>query len=91
MRWVALGVCVVGCSWHSYLVDAARARGSAELRCPSAETIVIRREDLSVRTFDVEGCGQRVRYTCEPARGYPMTAAVCVPEPAPHIVATEQR
>jgi hypothetical protein len=63
---------------------AAADRARTELDCQVVG--VVERADLSSQTYEVEGCGKRVRYTCTVARG--SLHPVCVPELPPQIEAT---
>ena len=66
--------------------QAAVTRARTELDCD--EVIEVRkRTDLSVYTYEVTGCGKRVRYWCRYERG--STQAACLPEPVPTIEAAE--
>lgn len=68
--------------------QAAATRARTELDCN--DVIEVRqRTDLSVHTYEVTGCGKRVRYWCRYERG--SAQAACSPEPAPTIEAAEPR
>ena len=42
----------------------ARDRATKEFNCPEDQVTLDQRHDLSPGTYDVQACGQRVRYTC---------------------------
>jgi hypothetical protein len=44
--------------------DFAVERASKEFDCPTAKIGVIQRTDISGGVYDLEACGQRVRYSC---------------------------
>jgi hypothetical protein len=73
---------LLGCA---SLGEAAATRARSELECPVEPLQVVQRADLSDATFEVVGCGKRVRYTCrQERRGVPQSI-VCTPEPTPSI------
>jgi hypothetical protein len=65
--WPALaaaGIClgVAGC--RTLPGDLAVQRASKEFVCPTEKIGVIQRSDISDHVYDLEACGQRVRYSC---------------------------
>lgn len=58
--WFCLGA--AGC--RTLTGDLAVQRASKEYVCPTEKVGVIQRSDISDHVYDLEACGQRVRYSC---------------------------
>lgn len=66
--------------------DAAAERARSELEC-GGPIRVEQRSDLSNVTYEVTGCGKRVRYVCRYEKSLHPT---CLPEPTPNIEAATE-
>lgn len=69
--------------------DAAAERARVELQCPDTLRVE-QRQDLSMMTYEVVGCGRRVRYVCSLQRTTWAVKTVCTPEPPPDIQAADR-
>ena len=67
-----LGMIDPGPHWPS---ESAFTRAAKEFSCPYDQIAVLERKEISADLFDVEACGQRARYHCQPT--------TCIREPDP--------
>ena len=79
---VVLATTLILSSCGAFGLDALLRRASNELACPRERIEVIRRNDLTSATYDVEACGSRARYTCVSADDN-LPDVQCVREPDP--------
>ena len=83
---LAMGTTIVGC--EESLRNTAIERAQTELGC--TDLGVQRRPDLSEETYEVRGCGKKIRYTCRFDRqGFGIDARVLT-GPLPHIEVTPE-
>jgi hypothetical protein len=73
---------LLACATRMSPVDAARWRASHEFDCAPEWIAVRERADLSPITYDVDACGRKARYSCQPAvyNGRAAGQMACVPE-----------
>jgi hypothetical protein len=56
--------CLVAAGCQTLPGDFAVERASKEFDCPPQNVRVIQRSDISDHVYDLDACGQRVRYSC---------------------------
>ena len=62
----AAGICLSAAGCRTTLPgDFAVERASKEFVCPTGKIGVIERRDIADRVYDLDACGQRVRYSCK--------------------------
>ena len=78
---VMVAVLAVGATGCASFPDPLVRRASIEFECEPTRINVIERSDIGYEVYDVEACGQRVRYSC--VGGYRYERYHCIHEPDP--------